>query len=136
MRNEPITFANTHPDDIAAFKKELQDAFALAVVDEFGELPDGPIPSDEVLDGGVNAPVAVTLRILCDGRKVGGAVVTVTRTVPYKHSRIAYRRRNRIERLFGHLKKTGGASQHATTAWPATTWPPSPSFPVSQHGLE
>ncbi|CAA2160554.1 hypothetical protein MBRA_05710 [Methylobacterium brachiatum] len=29
---------------------------------------------------------------------------TATRTVPYKHSRIAYRRRNRIERLFGHLK--------------------------------
>lgn len=29
---------------------------------------------------------------------------TASRTVPYKHSRIAYRRRNRIERLFGHLK--------------------------------
>ena len=29
---------------------------------------------------------------------------TATRTVPYKHSQIAYRRRNRIERLFGHLK--------------------------------
>ena len=29
---------------------------------------------------------------------------TATRPVPYKHSRIAYRRRNRIERLFGHLK--------------------------------
>ncbi len=27
-----------------------------------------------------------------------------TRTVPYMCSRIAYRRRNRIERLFGHLK--------------------------------
>jgi hypothetical protein len=77
MRNEPITLANTHPDDIAAFKKELQDAFASAVVDEFGELPDGPIPSDEVLDGAVNAPGAVTLRILCDGRTIGGAVVTV-----------------------------------------------------------
>ncbi|MBP30107.1 MAG: hypothetical protein CMH16_12470 [Methylobacterium sp.] len=29
---------------------------------------------------------------------------TATQTVPYKHSRIAYLRRNRIERLFGHLK--------------------------------
>ncbi len=29
---------------------------------------------------------------------------TATRTVPYRHSRIVYRRRNRIERLFGHLK--------------------------------
>lgn len=29
---------------------------------------------------------------------------TATRTVPYKHSRIAYRRRNRIERPVGYLK--------------------------------
>ncbi len=29
---------------------------------------------------------------------------TATRTVPYRHSRNAYRRRNRIERLFGHLR--------------------------------
>lgn len=29
---------------------------------------------------------------------------TATRTVPYKHSRIAYRRRNRIERRFDYLK--------------------------------
>jgi transposase len=29
---------------------------------------------------------------------------TATRTVTHKHSRIACRRRNRIERLFGHLK--------------------------------
>ncbi|MEE7449540.1 hypothetical protein MRF4_17970 [Methylobacterium radiotolerans] len=40
---------------------------------------------------------------------------TATRTVPYKHSRVAYRRRNRIERLFGHLR-TGGASRPATIA--------------------
>ncbi len=69
--------ANTHPDDIAAFKKELQDAFALAVVKEFGELPDGPIPSDEVLDGAVNAPGAVTLRILYDAGRSAARVVTV-----------------------------------------------------------
>jgi len=30
-----------------------------------------------VLDGAVNASGAVTLRILLDGRKVGGAVVTI-----------------------------------------------------------
>ena len=77
MTNELITLANTHPGDIAAFKKELQAAFALAVVDEFGNVPDEPIPSDEVLDRAVNAPAAVVLRILCDGRKVGGAVVKI-----------------------------------------------------------
>lgn len=29
---------------------------------------------------------------------------TATPTVPYRHSQIANRRRNRIERLFGHLE--------------------------------
>jgi transposase len=29
---------------------------------------------------------------------------TATRTVPYRHRRIAYRRRNQIERLFSYLK--------------------------------
>lgn len=77
MANLLVTLANTQPNDIATFKKELQDAFALAVADEFGSLADGPIPSDEVLDRAVSAPGAVALRILCDGKKVGGAVVTI-----------------------------------------------------------
>lgn len=77
MTSETITLAEADPAEFAIFKKELQDAFAVAVVDEFGDLPDGPIPSDEVLDGAVKSPGAVALRLLCDGRKVGGAVVTI-----------------------------------------------------------
>jgi hypothetical protein len=77
MTSETITLAESDPTEFAIFKKELQDAFAAAVVDEFGNLPDGPIPSDEVLDRAVKTPGSVVLRILCDGRKVGGAVVTI-----------------------------------------------------------
>ncbi|MBB2964290.1 transposase [Methylobacterium sp. R2-1] len=48
---------------------------------------------------------AQSLRDWLKSRKVIATIPsTATRTVPYKHSRIAYRRRNRIERLFGHLK--------------------------------
>ena len=77
MAHGRITLANTHPDDIASFKKELQEAFALAVVDEFGSPPDGPIPSGKVLDGAFTALGVVVLRLLRDGHKVGGAVVTI-----------------------------------------------------------
>ena len=35
---------------------------------------------------------------------------TTTRTVPCNHSRGAYQRRNRIERLFGHLKNWQGVA--------------------------
>ena len=48
---------------------------------------------------------AQSLRDWLKSRRVIATIPsTATRTVPYKHSRIAYRRRNRIERLFGHLK--------------------------------
>ncbi|MBJ7320430.1 MAG: N-acetyltransferase [Brevundimonas sp.] len=77
MTSETVTLADSDPAEFAIFKAELQDAFAVAVVDEFGNEPDEPIPSDEVLDAAVTAPGAVVLRIVCDGRKVGGAVVTI-----------------------------------------------------------
>ncbi|MFH6785533.1 MULTISPECIES: GNAT family N-acetyltransferase [Methylobacterium] len=77
MTDDPITLAPTHADDLAAFKRELQDAFAVAVIEEFGSLPDGPIPSDDDLDASIAAPGAAALRILRGGRKVGGAVVRI-----------------------------------------------------------
>jgi hypothetical protein len=77
MTNHSVSLTVADPGDLPAFKKELQEAFAVAVVEELGDLPDGPIPSDEDLDKSINAPGAVALRILCDGKKVGGAVVTI-----------------------------------------------------------
>ena len=48
---------------------------------------------------------AQSLRDWLKGRRIVATIPsTATRTVPYKYSRVAYRRRNRIERLFGHLK--------------------------------
>lgn len=77
MKNNPITLAEAQRSDHASFKKELQDAFAVAVVDEFGDLPDGPIPSDEVLDRTLDDADAVVLHILYEGRKIGGAVLKI-----------------------------------------------------------
>lgn len=77
MTNDHITLAVTEPSDFPTFKSELQEAFAKAVVDEFGELPDGPIPSNADLDDAMSAPDAVVLRILSAGRPVGGAVLSI-----------------------------------------------------------
>ncbi|MCM2292499.1 N-acetyltransferase [Allorhizobium sp. BGMRC 0089] len=77
MTEPIIQLAQADADDIADFKKELQDAFAVAVVNEMKEDPGEPIPSDEELDASFNAQGAVTLRILCEGRKIGGAVVSI-----------------------------------------------------------
>lgn len=100
-----VTLIDACPSDIPTFKKELQDAFAVAVVDEFGSLPDGPIPSDEVLEAAIEAPGAVVLRILSDGRQVGGAVITLdTQT-----------NRNSLDLFFIKVGEHGGGLGHK--AW-------------------
>lgn len=77
VTNQTVTLAVAHPDDLQDFKRELQEAFAVAVIDRYGALPDGPVPSDEDLDQSIHAPRAFALHILSDGEKVGGVVVTI-----------------------------------------------------------
>lgn len=79
MAQNQVTLSVSDQADFASFKRDLQAAFALAVVEEMGELEDGPIPSDEELDEVLNAPDAVVLHILRNGQNVGGAVVTIDR---------------------------------------------------------
>lgn len=77
MDARDVTLEAAAPADFLAFKRALQAAFAVAVIAEFGDVPDGPIPSDSDLDSAMNAPGAVVLHILHDGHRVGGAVVTI-----------------------------------------------------------
>ncbi|ETR78654.1 hypothetical protein X566_14030 [Afipia sp. P52-10] len=63
--------------DLPRFRKDLQEAFAIAVVQTFGSVNDGPIPPDEDVAASFTAPNAVAHRILEDGRWVGGAVVSI-----------------------------------------------------------
>ena len=77
MSIDHITLAVADDDDLTTFKKELQDAFAISVIEAFGPLPNGPIPSNDDLDTAMVAPGAVVLRILLGHQKVGGAVLTI-----------------------------------------------------------
>lgn len=77
--SEPISLHVARADDLPSFKRALQEAFAVAVVAEFGALPDGPIPSDRDLDETFAAPGAEVLHIVGAGGRIGGAVVTIDR---------------------------------------------------------
>lgn len=79
MPRTPITLLPAQPAEFPAFKRDLQAAFALAVVEEMGCLAEGPIPSDADLDRSLNDPSAIVLHILHDDRRVGGVVVTIDR---------------------------------------------------------
>ena len=105
MANDPVTLVVAQPDDLQAFKRELQDAFAVAVVEAFGPLPDGPIPSDRDLDEAIAAPGAIAFRVLSGGRPVGGAIVSID---PETHN-------NALDLFFITLGAHGRGLGHA--AW-------------------
>lgn len=71
-----VTLEVIKKDEIPKFKKDLQEAFTRAVIEEFGEL-NGLIPPDKDIEQSINAPGAITYHILLDGKNVGGAIVTI-----------------------------------------------------------
>ncbi|TZG33429.1 GNAT family N-acetyltransferase [Agrobacterium sp. B1(2019)] len=74
-----VTLDITQKADLPSFKKALQRAFMLAVVEEMGST-DETIPADEDIERAFQAPGSVVLRVLADGKWVGGAVVTIDET--------------------------------------------------------
>lgn len=83
--------------DLPRFRKSLQEAFAVAVVETFGSVDQGPIPSDDDVAASFAEPNAVVHRILEDGRWVGGAVVSIDRIT----------RRNSLDFLFVQVGELG-----------------------------
>lgn len=63
--------------DFPEFQKKLQEAFAVAVVEAFGDTGDGPVPPDEDVQESFRAPDAVIYHIFVDGNKAGGAVLSI-----------------------------------------------------------
>nr|WP_303626249.1 GNAT family N-acetyltransferase [Rhodopseudomonas palustris] len=63
--------------DWPEFTRQLQEAFAVAVIEQFGALPGGPIPSDDDVRRSLAAPGAVVYHVVSGGTRVGGAVVTI-----------------------------------------------------------
>lgn len=79
MENEEITLEDITSDDVKTFKKELQEAFSLAITDELGACPDEPIPADDDLENSISSPNSVVVRILYKGKKVGGAILSINK---------------------------------------------------------
>lgn len=71
-----IVLVPAKQENLQEFKKKLQEAFAIAFVEAFGE-QDEPIPSDNDLEESFGAPGAVIYHIVQDGKKVGGAVLCI-----------------------------------------------------------
>ena len=62
-------------EDMSAFKLRLQEAFTRAAREAFPDFPE-VIPPERDMDESLAAPGVEALQIVCDGRAVGGAIVT------------------------------------------------------------
>lgn len=78
-----VTLQIGKKDELLKFKKDLQEAFAVAVVEAFGSNSDELIPSDKDIEQSFNAPGAVIYHILLNGEKVGGAVLIIDEITQY-----------------------------------------------------
>jgi hypothetical protein len=75
--NNNVTLEPASKADLPIFTKKLQEAFAIAVVETFGPLDDGPIPSDEDVWESFNDPSVVIYHIVLNGQQVGGVVLGI-----------------------------------------------------------
>lgn len=72
-----VTLERAKESDLPEFRKKLQEAFAIAVIETFGDCDDEPIPSDKDVQESFDAPGAAVYHILQDGKNVGGAVLRI-----------------------------------------------------------
>ncbi|WP_198026235.1 GNAT family N-acetyltransferase [Paracoccus sphaerophysae] len=87
--------------DYPRFRSELQDAFAIAVIETFGSLDEGPIPSDEDVASTLSAPNAIAHRILEDGQWVGGAILEIDPSTHHNSLGFLYIRKDKLGRGIG-----------------------------------
>lgn len=72
-----ITLVRAKRADLPDFRRNLQQAFAIAVIETFGDHDYGPIPSDREVQESFNAPRSVVYHIFQDDKKVGGVVLCI-----------------------------------------------------------
>ena len=72
-----VTLELAKESDLPMFRKKLQEAFAIAVIETFGDSVNEPIPSDNDVQKSFDAPGAVVYHIIQDGKQVGGAVLRI-----------------------------------------------------------
>ena len=82
IQEQSITLAPLTPEDREAFILENQTAFLYGATREFGLRDDhfeedGEIISRKTIEGAIDGEHAEAYRVLLDGKKVGGAVISV-----------------------------------------------------------
>lgn len=76
-QNKKVVLLPLKEEDMPEFSQRMQEAFSAAVIETFGSLDDGPIPSDEDIQQSLKASGAEAYQIIYEEQQVGGAVVVI-----------------------------------------------------------
>lgn len=97
-----VTLELAKEDELPQLKKDLQESFSVAVIEEFGSIDAGPIPSDEDIEECFNEPHAVIYHILSNGEKVGGVVVSIDEETQHNSLDFLFINKGKVSKGIGY----------------------------------
>ena len=95
MKNTKVTLVPLTADDREQFILENQWAFKYGAIEEFGKRDDhidddGEIISRKTIERCIDSPDSETYRIMLDGEKVGGLILTIDKETHHNHLDILF----------------------------------------------
>ena len=117
-----VTLEIAKKEELQKFKRDLQEAFAAALVKTFGPNSNKPIPSDRAIEESFNAPGAVVYHILSNGKKVGGAVLAIDEITQHNSLELFFMYANEHSRGIGYKAWKAIEEKHPETkVWETLT---------------
>ena len=95
MKNTKVTLVPLTADDREQFILDNQWAFKYGAIEEFGKRDDhidfdGEIISRKTIERCIDSPDSETYRIMLDGEKVGGLILTIDKETQHNHLDILF----------------------------------------------
>ena len=117
-----VTLDVAKEEERQEFKRTLQEAFHLAVIERFGSHSNKPIPSDKDIEDSFNAPGAVVYHICSNGKRVGGAVLVINEITQHNSLELFFMYPNRHSNGIGYKAwKAIEAKYPKTKVWETHT---------------
>lgn len=110
-----VTLEVAKKSELSKFKRDLQESFAVAVIETFGSTSCGPIPSDEDIDASFNTPGAITYHILLNNKKVGGAVVVIDEITQHNSLHLLFISKSELSHGIGYKAWKAIEEKHPKT---------------------
>jgi GNAT superfamily N-acetyltransferase len=80
-----ITFETVSESGLDEFKKRLQTAFSLVLIEQDEKAPDKPVPADRDIERNYYSQEAETYNIYASGQRIGGVILTTNRISNHNH---------------------------------------------------